>query len=168
MPRSSHSATSYFNCRATGSPQRLQNVTMFLLNVPHLWQSTSPAWNGSVRISRRSSDYGRWCADDADPSGCRTCTPSCRSNSRRTRAGSEPRKSEIGKTELKTLCKPASSRSFGSRSICRNRSYERFWTSIRLGIGIEVLIFEKSTLSRREPFKNVGHLSLSFWKPVAQ
>src|SRR5258708_39967365 len=48
MPRSSHSATSYFNCRPTGSPQRLQNVTMFLLNVPQRWHSTSPTWKGSV------------------------------------------------------------------------------------------------------------------------
>src|SRR6266849_2250517 len=58
----------------------------------------------------------------------------------------------MGKTELKTLCRPVSSRSPGSRSICRNRSYDFFWTSMRFGIGIEVLIREKSTRSRIAPF----------------
>src|ERR1700676_5734737 len=58
----------------------------------------------------------------------------------------------MGKTELNTLCSPVSSRSFGRRSICRNRSYDFFWTSIRLGIGIEVLIRKKSTRSRVAPF----------------
>src|SRR5215470_5142856 len=48
MPRSSHSATSYFNCRPTGSPHLLQKSGVFALYVPHLWQSTSPGWNGSV------------------------------------------------------------------------------------------------------------------------
>src|ERR1700730_14195840 len=57
----------------------------------------------------------------------------------------------MGKTELNTLCSPVSSRSFGRRSICRNRSYDFFWTSIRLGIGIEVLMREKSTRSRVAP-----------------
>jgi hypothetical protein len=38
----------------------------------------------------------------------------------------------------------------------RKRSYDRFCTSIRFGIGMEVLIFEKSTLSRREPFDRFG------------
>src|SRR6266516_4893633 len=36
------------------------------------------------------------------------------------------RKSLIGKTDLKTDCRPASSRSEGSRFICRNRSYDFF------------------------------------------
>src|SRR5215471_15077149 len=44
-----------------------------------------------------------------------------------------------------------SSRSFGRRSICRNRSYDFFCTSIRFGIGIEVLILEKSTRSGAAP-----------------
>src|SRR5581483_914020 len=58
----------------------------------------------------------------------------------------------MGKTELNTLSRPVSSRSPGSRSICRNRSYDFFWTSMRLGIGIDVLIREKSTRSRVTPF----------------
>ena len=58
------------------------------------------------------------------------------------------RKSLIGKTDLKTDCRPASSRSDGSRFICRNRSYDFRWISIRFGIGTVVLIFEKSLRSR--------------------
>src|SRR5215469_14089367 len=49
-----------------------------------------------------------------------------------------------------------SSRSLGRRSICRNFSYEFFWTSIRFGIGIEVLILEKSTLSGARPVSDIG------------
>ncbi len=42
MPRSSHSATSYFSCSPTGSPHLLQKSGVFALYVPHLWQRTSP------------------------------------------------------------------------------------------------------------------------------
>ncbi len=42
MPRSWHSFTSYFSCMPTGSPHFSQKVGVFLLNVPHLVQSTSP------------------------------------------------------------------------------------------------------------------------------
>src|SRR4029078_10448717 len=62
------------------------------------------------------------------------------------------RKSLIGKTDLKTDCRPASSRSEGSRFICRNRSYDFFWISMRFGIGTVVLIFEKSMRSRETFF----------------
>src|SRR5207248_7971969 len=55
-----------------------------------------------------------------------------------------------------TVCSPISSRSFGRRSICRNFSYEFFCTSIRFGIGIEVLILEKSTLSGARPVSDIG------------
>ena len=58
------------------------------------------------------------------------------------------RKSLIGNTDLNTDWSPASSRSEGSRFICRNRSYDFFWISIRFGIGTVVLIFEKSMRSR--------------------
>ena len=58
------------------------------------------------------------------------------------------RKSLIGKTDLKTDWRPASSRSAGSRFICRKRSYDLRWISIRFGIGTVVLIFEKSLRSR--------------------
>src|SRR5215510_11591699 len=58
------------------------------------------------------------------------------------------RKSLIGKTDLKTDCRPASSRSEGRRFICRKRSYLFRWISIRFGIGTVVLILEKSLRSR--------------------
>src|ERR1043166_7543538 len=58
------------------------------------------------------------------------------------------RKSLIGKTDLNTDWRPASSRSLGRRFICRKRSYDFFWISIRFGIGTVVLIFEKSMRSR--------------------
>src|ERR1700738_2262897 len=48
IPRSWHSFTSYLSCIATGSPHLLQKVGVFLLNVPHLWQTTSPVWYGLV------------------------------------------------------------------------------------------------------------------------
>src|SRR6185295_6676892 len=57
-------------------------------------------------------------------------------------------KSLIGNTDLNTDCSPASSRSEGSRFICRKRSYDFFWISMRFGIGTVVLIFEKSMRSR--------------------
>src|SRR5271166_2214931 len=66
----------------------------------------------------------------------------------------------MGKTEVKTVCSPMSSRSFGRRSICRNFSYEFFCTSIRFGIGIEVLILEKSYLSGARPVSDIGFRKL--------
>ena len=50
MPRSSHSFTSYFSCNPTGSPHLLQKSGVLALYVPHLLQSTSPGWNGSVTM----------------------------------------------------------------------------------------------------------------------
>ena len=58
------------------------------------------------------------------------------------------RKSLIGKTDLKTDCRPASSRSAGIRFICRKRSYDFFWISMRFGMGTVARIFEKSIRSR--------------------
>ena len=58
------------------------------------------------------------------------------------------RRSVIGKTLLNTDCRPASSRSAGITRICRKRSYEFFWISMRFGIGIDVWIFAKSTRTR--------------------
>jgi hypothetical protein len=58
-----------------------------------------------------------------------------------------PRKSENGKTLVKTAWRPDSSRSSGSRFICRKRSYERRCTSIRFGRSMNERIFEKFFLS---------------------
>src|ERR1051326_7956823 len=155
MPRSSHSVTSYFSCNPTGSPQRLQKVTMFLLNVPHLWHSTSPRWNGSVLMVAPQAGLRqverRWCRPFRFPHLHSPFPIALSSNSSRLK----PRKSEIGKTLLNTLSSPVSSRSLGSRSICRNRSYDFFWTSIKFGIGMEVLILEKSMRSRAAPLSGV-------------
>src|SRR5688500_10652829 len=54
------------------------------------------------------------------------------------------RKSENGKMLVKTDCKPWFARSSGSRFICRKRSYDLRWTSIRFGMGSDVVIREKS------------------------
>src|SRR5438046_3325268 len=64
MPRSWHSFTSYFNCMATGSPHLLQNVGVFLLKVPHLWQITSPVWYGLVTTDAPQfrNVARRWCS----------------------------------------------------------------------------------------------------------
>src|SRR4029079_13962730 len=58
------------------------------------------------------------------------------------------RKSLIGKTDLKTDCRPTSSRSAGRRFSCRKRSYDFRWITIRFGMGTVVLILEKSLRSR--------------------
>src|ERR1700743_2852671 len=75
------------------------------------------------------------------------------------------RKSVMGKTEVKTDCRPESSRSEGNLSICRKRSYERRWTSMRLGIRIAVGILEKSRRLRTARF-SLGILYSS--EPVAR
>src|SRR6185503_7714507 len=62
------------------------------------------------------------------------------------------RKSENGKIEVNTACRPWLIRLSGSRFICRKRSYERRCTSIRSGIESEVRIFEKSTRPLPLPF----------------
>ena len=54
-----------------------------------------------------------------------------------------PRKSANGNTLVKTAWSPDWSRSSGSRFICRKRSYDRRWTSIRFGRSMKERIFEK-------------------------
>src|SRR5215831_1350253 len=120
MPRSSHSATSYLSCKPTGSPHLLQKSGVLALYVPHLPQSTSPGWKGSVItvLPQLRQVVRRWCS----PLRC----PHLHSQlpmEKSTKASSETlRKSVIGKTDWKTDCRPLSSRSLGSLSICRKRS----------------------------------------------
>src|SRR5215831_13718040 len=52
-------------------------------------------------------------------------------------------KSLIGKIELNTACRPVFSRFSGSTCVCRKRSKDCFWISIRLGISRIAGIFEK-------------------------
>src|ERR1039457_7573376 len=73
-----------------------------------------------------------------------------------------PRKSVSGNTDTNTDCNPESSRSLGSLSICRKRSYERRCTSIRLGICVAVGIFEKSSRLR------IARFSLGMFTPEAR
>src|SRR5262245_42384317 len=78
------------------------------------------------------------------------------------------RKSWMGNSDLKTACSPMSSRSEGATYICRKRSYECFCTSIRFGIGTEVLILEKSIRSRG-PWtiaSAISRLLRGFWMEV--
>ena len=57
-------------------------------------------------------------------------------------------KSLMGKTELKTACRPAFSRFSGSMRVCRKRSKDSFWISIRFGISRIRGILEKSFRTR--------------------
>src|ERR1044071_6083950 len=64
MPRSWHSATSYFKFSWTGSPHLLQNVTWFLFMVPHFGHMTvGSAWNGFVVMVAPQDLHvlRRWC-----------------------------------------------------------------------------------------------------------
>src|SRR5581483_10131959 len=115
MPRSSHSATSYFSCKPTGSPHLLQKSGVLALYVPHLLQSTSPEWNGSVITVAPQLRHvvRRWCSPFRWPH-LHSQLPMAKS----TNSSWETlRKSEIGKTDWNTACNPASSRSLGSLSI---------------------------------------------------
>src|SRR3974390_2225396 len=142
MPRSSHSATSYFNCSPSGSPHLLQKSGVLALYVPHSVHSTSPRWNGSVftvepqlrQVVRRWFSPLRWPHLHSQLPIANSTKSSC----------DTLRKSEIGNTDQNTPSNPDSTRSLGSESICRKRSYERFCTSMRLGIWIVAGILEKS------------------------
>src|SRR5579859_4838283 len=131
---------------ATGSPHLLQNVGVFLLNVPHLWQMTSPVWYGFVTTEAPQFRQvaRRWCKPFMLPN-LHSQLPIEYST---TSSCDISRKSLIGNTEVNTDCKPPSSRSLGSRSICKKRWYDFIWTSIKFGIWIEPWIFAKSSRSR--------------------
>src|SRR5213082_42096 len=61
------------------------------------------------------------------------------------------RKSLIGKTDLNTDWRPASSRSLGRRFICRKRSYDFFWISIPNLIEIQKKSYERFLQMNRLP-----------------
>ena len=146
MPRSWHSSTSYLSFRPTGSSQVSQVTGVLLLRWPHFGQWISRSPRGSMMMVAAQNVQGR-------PSLSRpTMRPHLHSQfpiAYSTNSSEQfSRRSVIGKTLLKTDCRPASSRSLGRTRICRKRSYEFFWISMRLGIGIEVLIFWNPTRSR--------------------
>src|SRR6266581_4784961 len=145
MPRSWHSSTSYFSFRPTVLPQMSQTSPWAWFALPHRWQITSWSPYGSAM-----SVVPHWLQ------GLRRCSSPCSLLHLHSQLPIEysmnssdefSRKSLIGKTDLNTDCRPASSRSPGRRFICRKRSYDFFWISIRFGIGTVVLIFEKSMRS---------------------
>src|SRR5262245_54384127 len=115
MPRSWHSAMSYFNFRLTGSPHRLQNVETLRLKVPHLEHTTSSIEKGFVMMTL-SQDLHllRRCDNPFRLVHLHSQFPIEKSTNSRE---DTPRKSLIGKTELKTACSPMSSLSPGRRFI---------------------------------------------------
>ena len=147
MPRSWHSSTSYFSFIPTVWPQMSQTS-------PRAWfvDAAARAEHLVVAVadrrsaSRRSSC--RACAGGAGPASLPHLHSQLPIEYSMNSSDEFSRKSLIGKTDLNTDCRPASSRSEGSRFICRNRSYDFRWISIRFGIGTVVLIFEKSLRSR--------------------
>src|ERR1035438_3440759 len=101
MPRSSHSVMSYFNCKPTGSPHLPQKVETFLLNVPHLWQSTSwpMAYGLVITVAPQFRQVDRkWCNPFRFPH-LHSQFPMAKSTNSRDET---PWKSWIGKTELNT------------------------------------------------------------------
>ena len=95
---------SYFSFRLTGSPQRLQNVEILRLNVPHLEHTTSSMEKGLVMITppQDLQLLRRW-----DSPFKLVHLHSQLPIEKSTNSSEEtPRKSQIGKTELNTACKP--------------------------------------------------------------
>ena len=146
MPRSWHSSTSYFSLSATVWPQMSQTSPRAWFAVPHLPQMTSRSPYGSATSVKPQALQGlrRWCSPASLPHLHSQLPIEYSMNS----SDEFSRKSLIGNTDLNTDCSPWSSRSEGIRFICRKRSYERRWISMRFGIGTVVLIFEKSLRSR--------------------
>src|SRR5215471_11380300 len=165
MPRSWHSATEYFICRSTGLPQMSHRVTRLGFWVPQFGQETTSScgWAVTIRLPQLRQSIRR-CSRPFRRPHLHSQFPieyltNCSSQA--------PRKSENGKTLVKTDCSPESSRSSGSRFICRNRSYDRRCTSIRLGRSIKERIFEKffrsaetaTSVIRRDSIKRDGRFA---------
>src|SRR3954471_16195118 len=146
MPRFWHSSTSYFSLRPTVLLQTSQTSPRAWFALPQRGHSTSRSPYGSAMSVAPQLLHGlrRWCRPASLPHLHSQLPIEYSMNS----SDEFSRKSLIGNTDLKTDWRPASSRSEGSRFICRNRSYDFFWISIRFGIGMVVLIFEKSMRSR--------------------
>src|ERR687897_1714795 len=146
MPRSWHSSTSYLSFRLTVLPQTSQTSPRASLGLPQRGQSTSCSPYGSATsvCPQLTQGLRRWCSPASRPHLHSQLPIEYSMNS----SEEFSRKSLIGNTDLNTDCRPASSRSEGRRFICRKRSYDFFWISIRFGIGTVVLILEKSMRSR--------------------
>ena len=140
-PRSWHSSTSYLNFSATGSPQLSHSRTSTAVRLPQASQVACPPWaSGATSRWPHDSQVLRRCSIPCSCPHLHSQLPIVNSTNSSEQVC---RKSWIGKIDLKTPCRPTLSRSWGRVCICRKRSYERRCTSIRFGIGIAVLIFEK-------------------------
>src|SRR6201987_6199443 len=141
MPRSWHSSTSYFSFSATVLPQISQTSPRAWFALPQRGQSTSRSTYGSAMsvAPQLVQGFRRWCRPCSLPHLHSQLPIEYSMNS----SDEFSRKSLIGKTDLNTDCRPASSRSLGRRFICRKGSYDFFCISIRFGLGTVVLIFEK-------------------------
>src|SRR5512146_1874182 len=146
MPRSWHSSTSYLSLSATVLPQMSHTSPRAWFALPQRGQSTSRSPYGSAMSVAPQLLHGlrRWCRPESLPHLHSQLPIEYSMNS----SDEFSRKSLIGKTDLNTDCSPWSSRSEGRRFICRKRSYDLRWISIRFGIGTVVLILEKSLRSR--------------------
>src|SRR5919109_1836065 len=124
MPRSWHSSTSYFNLSATVWPQMSQTSPRAWLALPQRGHNTSRSPYGSATRVAPQLEHGfrRWCRPASLPHLHSQLPMEYSMNS----SDEFSRKSLIGNTDLKTDCSPASSRSDGSRFICRKRSYDFF------------------------------------------
>src|SRR4051795_10966076 len=146
IPRSWHSSTSYFSFRPTVLPQTSQMSPRASFGLPQRGHSTSCSPYGSATSVWPQLTQGlrRWCRPASRPHLHSQLPIEYSMNS----SDEFSRKSEIGNKDLKTDWRAGALAPRGSRFICRNRSYDFFWISIRFGIGMVVLIFEKSMRSR--------------------
>src|SRR5690606_29990096 len=124
MPRSWHSSTSYFSFSWTVVPQRSQTSPRASLAAPHDGQITAPSPYGSATSTvSQFWHLARRCERPLSRPHLHSQSPIEYSMNS---SDEFSRKSLIGKTDLKTDCRPTSSRSAGRRFICRNRSYDFF------------------------------------------
>src|SRR5688572_28311050 len=106
---------SYFNFRLTGSPQRLQNVEILRLNVPHFEHTTSSMEKEFVMITfPQDRQLLRKCDRPFRLVHLHSQLPIEKFTNSKEET---PLKSLIGKTELKTASRPMSSLSPGRRFI---------------------------------------------------
>src|SRR5687767_1802391 len=124
MPRSWHSSTSYFSFSVTVWPHTSHSSPRASFSLPQFGHSTWPSPYGSaVRMwPQLLHSLRRWCRPLSRPHLHSQLPMEYSMNS----SDEFSRKSLIGNTDLKTDCRPASSRSEGRRFICRNRSYDFF------------------------------------------
>src|SRR5450756_15537 len=115
MPRSWHSSTSYFSFNPTVRPQISQTSPRASLARPQRWQSTSLSPYGSATRAAPQLAHGlrKWCS----PTSLLHLHSQLPIEYSMNSSEEFSRKSEIGKTDLNTDCRPASSRSDGRRFI---------------------------------------------------